>query len=1244
MKEKREGGAMERTRKPVSSALSKAGFSRKNNRRGFTLAEVLIVVAIIAVLVAVAIPVFTGQLEKNRDSITATNLRAAYDEANATLLSRGQKPPAESAEPKEITVTVDGVAFETTDNKLSGEETSLPFTIPDTVTIPAKQTYSVVFHFTNQNTYTNKTYMTLGSASGSGGSDPIPSPTSEPSATPSPKRTVTGISISTNPKTIYNEGESFDSTGMKLTVTYDSGDPDYGVDTGYSCSNVGPYAIAGSYTVTVRYEGKTAPLTITVNKRTVEWIKITRGPDKDEYAEGEEFNPDGMVVTARFSDDSADSEPHIIPTTDYICRPASGDELTASVTCVTVSYEGQMDTWPITVGAPILKEITVDGAEFEEGETFDQSKLIVTANYNNARPKTVSISDCEILDLPTFSNPLQRGETYSFTVKYTEGEGEDLQEASADVTFTVKKAPLTGISVEVKDDYYHVGDTFTKSGLIVKANYKNDYVEYSEPLSDSDYVCTPNDLEPALNPDDPKLEEKNYKVTVTYVESEGAEPMTAETTFTVTNSTLTGLTVALKDSAPTYYVGDTVKKTDLTVTAKYENEHTKVLDDDAYILDNDTPLVKGTNTISVTYQDMPASTELTVDYAALTSVTVGIAKSYCVGDTFNESDVTATATYANDYERVLPASDYTVALSPADAKLKEDVTYTVTVTYNSTPYTTTFKPTKAPLKSVVVEVTKDYCVGDTFNESDVKVTATYENDFSETITSGYTVALSPNDSKLKENETYTVTVTYNGAPYTDTFTVENFAPLSSIAVVVTGTYYVGDTVDKSGLKVKATYANGHTKEIDDYTILNNTPLVKGTNTISVTYQEKPDSTELTVDYAALKGITVGIAKTYYVGDTFNKSDVTVTATYANDDYSETISSGYTVTLNPNDVPLQKREYEVTVTYNENPYKATFDVTYAAVVSIDFQFLSLDATTSFSEDNLLVTATYANGHSDTISTGYNYTLAPNHDPLQYSTTYTVTVTYPGVPSKSHDFTTPANPNSGGGGGICFAPGTLITLADGTQKPVEELTFDDKLLVWDFFTGAYASQPAVLIFSHEEDVFSVISLHFSDGTLFRIIGEHGVFDYDLNRFVYISQENAEDFIGHQFVKCAPEGGYDLVTLDHVKVTEELIEAWSVISSYEFNAFASDLLTLSHPAEVFDMVPMGETLRYDTERFQQIVAEYGTYDYEDLALFFTKEQFEALRGKYMKIFMTSGYMSQEEMGALLQIFAASLNPFSN
>ena len=50
----------------------------KRNRKGFTLAELLIVVAIIAVLTAIAIPVFTSQLEKSREATDLANIRSAY--------------------------------------------------------------------------------------------------------------------------------------------------------------------------------------------------------------------------------------------------------------------------------------------------------------------------------------------------------------------------------------------------------------------------------------------------------------------------------------------------------------------------------------------------------------------------------------------------------------------------------------------------------------------------------------------------------------------------------------------------------------------------------------------------------------------------------------------------------------------------------------------------------------------------------------------------------------------------------------------------------------------------------------------------------------------------------------------------------------------------------------------------------------------------------------------------------------
>ncbi len=59
----------------------------RDRRRGFTVAELLIIVAIIAVLVSVAIPIFTSQLEKARQATDKANARAAYAAAIASWIT-----------------------------------------------------------------------------------------------------------------------------------------------------------------------------------------------------------------------------------------------------------------------------------------------------------------------------------------------------------------------------------------------------------------------------------------------------------------------------------------------------------------------------------------------------------------------------------------------------------------------------------------------------------------------------------------------------------------------------------------------------------------------------------------------------------------------------------------------------------------------------------------------------------------------------------------------------------------------------------------------------------------------------------------------------------------------------------------------------------------------------------------------------------------------------------------------------
>ena len=61
----------------------------KMNKKGFTLIEMLVVIAIIAVLVSIVIPVVSSATDKAGAATNAANLRAVYAELQTDMLSAG---------------------------------------------------------------------------------------------------------------------------------------------------------------------------------------------------------------------------------------------------------------------------------------------------------------------------------------------------------------------------------------------------------------------------------------------------------------------------------------------------------------------------------------------------------------------------------------------------------------------------------------------------------------------------------------------------------------------------------------------------------------------------------------------------------------------------------------------------------------------------------------------------------------------------------------------------------------------------------------------------------------------------------------------------------------------------------------------------------------------------------------------------------------------------------------------------
>lgn len=87
----------------------------KKNTKRFTLAELLIVVAIIAVLAPISIPVFTSQLHKARVAADWANVRAYYAELQYDFMETGKIDENKLREPRPDPIT----SFNLTGQKLT---------------------------------------------------------------------------------------------------------------------------------------------------------------------------------------------------------------------------------------------------------------------------------------------------------------------------------------------------------------------------------------------------------------------------------------------------------------------------------------------------------------------------------------------------------------------------------------------------------------------------------------------------------------------------------------------------------------------------------------------------------------------------------------------------------------------------------------------------------------------------------------------------------------------------------------------------------------------------------------------------------------------------------------------------------------------------------------------------------------------------------------------------------------------
>lgn len=224
------------------------------------------------------------------------------------------------------------------------------------------------------------------------------------------------------------------------------------------------------------------------------------------------------------------------------------------------------------------------------------------------------------------------------------------------------------------------------------------------------------------------------------------------------------------------------------------------------------------------------------------------------------------------------------------------------------------------------------------------------------------------------------------------------------------------------------------------------------------------------------------------------------------------------------------------------------------------------------------------------------------------------------------------NSGSG---CVTPDTLVTLADGTQKRIDQVTYEDQLLVWDFVNGQYTVASSALIVNHGEDLQNVIALTFDDGTVVNVVTAHAFFDMNKNKFVLIDANNPHEFLGHSFVKYA-DGAYSTTKLVSYEILEKFTDSYSLVSTCHYNFIVENMFSLTNSVYALQAgLEIGTDMKYDETIMKADIEKYGLYTYADFADYISEEQFYAFNGAYLKISVCKGYITWEEILYLISIY---------
>ena len=166
--------------------------------------------------------------------------------------------------------------------------------------------------------------------------------------------------------------------------------------------------------------------------------------------------------------------------------------------------------------------------------------------------------------------------------------------------------------------------------------------------------------------------------------------------------------------------------------------------------------------------------------------------------------------------------------------------------------------------------------------------------------------------------------------------------------------------------------------------------------------------------------------------------------------------------------------------------------------------------------------------------------------------------------------------------CLIEGTQITLADGTTKAIEDITYDDELLVWNFYEGKFdKAKPTWIKVAEVAPRYNLVK--FSNGADVGFVGAggekgyHRIFNKEAGAFTHTGCKDTPN----RTTTFTQDETFPTVVSQ--EVVEKEVKFYNVITDKHYNLFANGILTscrLSNKYRIKDMRYIGEKLISDEQ----------------------------------------------------------------